>query len=58
MSAFACMYVCMCTICVPGAGGGQKKASDLLEQEMALSHNVDAGNRTENSGKVASTLNH
>lgn len=29
---FACM--CLCTPCVPGVQGGQKKASDTLEQEL------------------------
>ena len=36
------------TMCVPGACGGQKGASDSmgLELQMAGSHHVDARNRT------------
>lgn len=29
-----CLYVCTCTICMPGACGGQKRASDTLKQEF------------------------
>lgn len=29
-----CLHVCLFAICVPGPCGGQKKASDLLEQEL------------------------
>lgn len=48
----ACMYVCKCvcmyTMCVPCACGGQKKASNPLELnlETVVSHHVAAGNWT------------
>lgn len=44
--SFACMYV-MCTVYVPGAYGGQKRASDPLDIKswMVLRHSVGAGNR-------------
>ena len=29
-----CLHVCMCTTCLPGAPGGQKRASDPLELEL------------------------
>ena len=29
-----CMYICMCITCVPGAGGGQKRAVDPLELSL------------------------
>lgn len=28
------LHVCLCTICLPGALGGQKMASDSLEREL------------------------
>ena len=30
------LYTCMCTMCVPGALGGWKKASDPLELELQV----------------------
>ena len=44
---FVCMYVCV--LCVPGTGGGQKRASYLLELElqMVVNHHVGAGNQTQ-----------
>ena len=44
---FVCMYVCV--PCVPGAGGGQKRASYLLELElqMVVNHHVGAGKQTQ-----------
>lgn len=44
--SFACMYV-MCTLYVPGAYRGQKRASDPLDIKswMVLRHSVDYGNR-------------
>lgn len=39
------MHVCVSCVCVPGAGRGQKNASNPLELELqeALSCNVGAG---------------
>lgn len=34
MCKSVCLHVCMCTVFVPGAQGGQKKALDLLELEL------------------------
>lgn len=31
-----CLPVCMCTTCVPGALGGQKRASDPLGLELQV----------------------
>lgn len=41
------MYVYTCTICEPGAQGGQKTASDPLELEIlaVMSHHFGSGNR-------------
>lgn len=41
------MYVCMCTMCIPGARG-QKMVSEALELELwiVVNHHVDAGNQT------------
>lgn len=38
---------CLCTTCVPGALGGQKRTADSLELElkMEMIHHVGAGNR-------------
>lgn len=44
-----CVWVlvstCLCTLCLPGAGGGHPRASDPLQLEflMAVSLHVDAG---------------
>jgi hypothetical protein len=40
---------CMCTICVPGPSGGQKKASDPLEldSQTVMSCHVGAGDGTQ-----------
>ena len=37
---FICMYVCMCTMCVPGAYSNQKRDTEFLglESWMAVSH--------------------
>lgn len=45
---FACMYVCMCTMCVHGALRRPKKASELLELDlwMAASYLVSTWNWT------------
>lgn len=47
---FACIsvYVCVCTMCTPGAQGGQKRVSDPQELELqaVVSRHVDAGNHT------------
>ena len=43
-----CLYVWMCTICIPNACGGQRRASDPLELELqkVVSH-LCAGNGTQ-----------
>ena len=43
-----CLFVCVCVgvpLCVPGAGGGQKRVSDPLELELqtVVSHFVGTG---------------
>lgn len=47
MSGF--LHLCICTMCVPGAIGGQKGSMDPLELElwMVVNHHVGAGNRTQ-----------
>ena len=42
------LQVCLRTMCVPGACGGQKRVSDPLELELqkVVSHRVGAGNGT------------
>lgn len=51
--AFLCvwvfsLYACLCSMCVPGASGGQKMVSDIFELklQMAVSFHMGAGNRT------------
>jgi len=41
-----CLFAYKFTICMPGAGGGTKRAPDRLELElqMSVSHQVGAGN--------------
>lgn len=31
---FTCVYACMCTMCLLNAGGGQKRALNLLQLEL------------------------
>ena len=40
------LHVCMCTMCMPGAHGGQKRALDLLELQLWMleSHHVGVTN--------------
>ena len=38
------LHVCMCTVCMPGAHGGHKRALNPLAPEV--NHLVDAGNQT------------
>lgn len=54
----AYLNVCMCTTCVPGDCGSQKRAADPLELNVqtAVSCLVDAGNRTQ--VRAASALKH
>lgn len=35
------LHICLCTVCIPSAQGGQKRTLDILEQ-MVLSHHVGA----------------
>jgi hypothetical protein len=41
-----CLHVCLCTMCVPCAHKGQKRASDPLELDFqtVVSHHMGAGN--------------
>ena len=41
-----CLYVYMCTRCMDGALGGQKRTSDplVLELQVVVSYPVDSGN--------------
>ena len=43
-----CLHISICTMCVPGAYGSQKRALDLLELklQMVVNYHVSAGNRT------------
>lgn len=43
---FTGMFVWICTMCMPGASGDQKRALDPLglELQMVMSHPVGAGN--------------
>lgn len=47
------LYVCLCTMCVTGAPGGQEATSDPLELKlhMFMNHHGGAGNRTQILGK-------
>jgi hypothetical protein len=49
------VYVCLCTMCVPGAHGGQKRAPDPLdlELEMVVMHHVVLGIKPGSFGRVA-----
>lgn len=40
------LHVCLCTVYMPGALGGQNRVADLLELKlrMAVCHHVGAGN--------------
>jgi hypothetical protein len=49
-----CLHVCLCTICMPDDGGGQKTVSNLKLQTV-VSHSVGSGNRI--SEKAFSALN-
>lgn len=42
------LNICMCTVYVLGAHGGQKRTPDTLELDLqvAVSHHEDARNRT------------
>lgn len=40
-----CLPVCLCTMCVPGTQGGQKRVPAPLEQKLhiVIGSHVDAG---------------
>ena len=38
-----CLHVCLCTMCMPGAYEGQKRASDALELELQTACNLPGG---------------
>lgn len=48
-----CLPVCLGTMCVSGAQGGQKRASDRFEQKLqvVIDFRDDAGTRTQVLGK-------
>ena len=43
------LHVCLCTVCMPDAHGGQRRALDLLklELQMVVNHCVGARNKTQ-----------
>ena len=54
----ACMFVCLCTVCMPGICGSQRRASDPLglELQMIVSHHVDTENQTRWSVRAINIL--
>lgn len=54
-----CLHVYMWVVCLPGAKGGWKRASDLvkLELQIVVKHHVVAGNRTLVICKSSNALN-
>lgn len=52
---FACMHVCLCTMCVPGIHRDHRKLSDfpLLGLQMVMSCHMGAGNGTQASKRAA-----
>lgn len=54
-----CLYMCLCSICVPDAHGREKRVSDVikLELQVIVSHYVNACS-PRSCGKIASDLNH
>ena len=57
------MLLCVCIMHVPGAHGGQNRASDLLELELqtVVRHHTGAGNRTQvlcKSSQCSKPLSH
>lgn len=60
---FACMYMCMCTICMPGAHRSHKQALDPMELELGMvwSHHVSPGDQIQvlcKSSKRSKPLSH
>lgn len=51
-----CLHVCTCAMCVLGAHGVQKTASDPLEL-VAVSHRVAGETKPESSARAAHALN-
>jgi hypothetical protein len=54
-----CLHICLCTVCVPGAHGSQRRVSDPLELELqfVVSCHVVLGIKPRSSEKVVSSLN-
>lgn len=52
------LYVCLCTLCVPGGFGSQRSMVDSLKLELfvVMSHYVGAGNQTKYSTRAARVL--
>lgn len=48
VGVFVSYTMYMCTVCVPGAQGGQKRALGFLDLELqkVMSHKVGPGNET------------
>ena len=51
-----CLYVCLCTLCVPDACGGQKKVSDLLDLELQMIVSCHVGAESRSSAGAARVL--
>lgn len=45
------MHVYLCTVCVPGTGGGQTKALNPVELQMVVRYHVGAGDLAQVLGK-------
>lgn len=57
---YFCLNVYMCTMCIPGAYGSQKRSLDSLGLEWwrVVSHRVGAGSWPGSSARVTQFLNH
>lgn len=51
MCMSVCLHVCVCTICVPSARGGQKNVPNPLDLELEVC--VSAGNWTQILCKIS-----
>lgn len=53
------LHIDLCTTYLPGAFGGPRETSDLmeLESQMIASHHVGAGNQSQVLGKSRQTFN-
>lgn len=55
-----CLYICICSECVPSVLGGQKRELDSLSLELqtVVRSHVGVENQTWSFGRAASALNH